>query len=118
MNQTNNSLGLVSAYALNYLRDKLTLRITHPTGPLVTANWHIRHQKRMGTYEQYSNLVKIADAPFPSSTTIDLSLTRPLGKINLHLHIKNLLNQTYFDKGNIPQPGFWLMAGASVLVFN
>jgi iron complex outermembrane receptor protein len=115
MNQASESLGMTSAYSLNYLRDKITVRVTHPIGRrIASASWHIRYQKRMGTYEKYENLVKTADEPFPPFATVDLAISRSMGPLALHLHFRNLLNQTYFDKGNIPQPGLWIMGRATV----
>ena len=34
--------------------------------------------------------------------------------IVLHIDANNILNTTYVDYGNVPQPGFWFAAGATV----
>jgi iron complex outermembrane receptor protein len=105
---------MISAYTLNYLRDKLTARLSHPLGKLMNVSWYFRYQKRMGAYEKYENQVKVGDEPFPAFSTIDLSLNKRIGEMVMFLHINNILNQSYFDKSNLPQPGFWLMGGVSI----
>lgn len=32
-------------------------------------------------------------------------------RLNLYAELNNLLNSTYYDLGNIPQPGIWFKAG-------
>jgi iron complex outermembrane receptor protein len=113
MNQDTDTKGLVSLYALNYLRDKLTAQFHHRLFKNLTAGWFFRYQQRMGTYEKFENLVKVSDEPYPSFTTLDLKLNYQYQDITFNLSLNNLYNTHYFDRGNIPQPGFWLMGGIS-----
>ena len=32
-------------------------------------------------------------------------------RVNLYLRANNVLDRTWYDFGDIPQPGFWVMAG-------
>jgi iron complex outermembrane receptor protein len=59
---------------------------------------------------QYSFSIK-SDEPYPSFATLDLKLDYRLNAVTLHLSLNNLGNTAYFDRGNIPQPGFWLTGG-------
>lgn len=34
-------------------------------------------------------------------------------RLNLYLRANNLLNRTWYDFGDIPQPGLWLIVGVS-----
>ncbi|MDR2495878.1 MAG: TonB-dependent receptor [Tannerellaceae bacterium] len=114
MIQKADTRGMISAYTLNYLRDKLTARLSHPLGKLMNVSWYFRYQNRMGTYEKFENQVKVGDEPFPAFSTLDLSLNKRIDDVGIFLHINNLFNRYYFDKGNLPQPGFWLMGGVSI----
>ena len=44
---------------------------------------------------------------------LDAKLSYDFPHLNLFLRANNLLNRTWYDFGDIPQPGLWLMAGAS-----
>ena len=42
---------------------------------------------------------------------LDAKLNYEFPRLNLYLRANNLLNSTWYDFGDIPQPGLWLMAG-------
>ncbi|MDR2810863.1 MAG: TonB-dependent receptor [Tannerellaceae bacterium] len=111
MHQTTDTQGLISMYALNYLRDKFTAQFSHPIVKELSANWYFRFQKRMGVYEKFENLEKTGDVPYPAFSTLDLRLAYRYQDITLYLNLNNLYDTYYFDKGNVPQAGFWLMGG-------
>ncbi|MDR1918956.1 MAG: TonB-dependent receptor [Tannerellaceae bacterium] len=116
MHQSSDTQGLVSVYALNYLRDKLTARFSHQVFSDLSLDWYFRLQKRMGTYEKFEHLEKVGDQPYPAYSTLDLKLTYPYKAFRFHLSLSNLYNTHYFDRGNIPQPGFWLTGGITYLL--
>lgn len=113
MHQSSDTQGLLSLYTLNYLRDKFTVHFSHPIGKAFSAGWYFRFQKRMGTYEKFENLEKTADAPYPPFSTLDLRLSYRYQDLTFGLNLNNLYDTYYFDKGNIPQAGFWLTGGIS-----
>jgi iron complex outermembrane receptor protein len=113
MHQTSDAQGLTSLNALSYLRDKFTARLSHQVGRL-SADWYFRFQKRMGTYEKFEGLEKVGNASYPPFSVLDLKLSYKYRFLGFHISINNLYNTHYFDRGNIPQPGLWLMGGVSV----
>ena len=44
---------------------------------------------------------------------LDTKLSYAFPHLNLYLRANNLLNRTWYDFGDIPQPGLWLMVGVS-----
>ena len=116
MYQSHNTQGLISMYALNYLRDKFTAQLNHPITKGLSAAWYFRFQKRIGTYEKFENLEKTGDEPYPAFSTLDLRLDYRYRDISIYLKLNNLYNTIYFDKGNVPQAGFWLMGGIACLI--
>ena len=44
---------------------------------------------------------------------LDAKLSYDFPRLNLYLRANNLLNRTWYDFGDIPQPGLWIMAGVS-----
>ncbi|GAB6394367.1 MAG: TonB-dependent receptor [Bacteroidales bacterium] len=113
IHQTTDTQGLISVYALNYLRDKLTAQFHHSLGKGLSANWFFRFQKRMGSYEKFENLQKVSDEPYPAFSTLDLKVSYQYRNITFHAAFNNLYDTDYFDKGNIPQAGFWFIGGIS-----
>jgi len=113
MHQSSDSKDLLSLYSLNYLRDKLTAQFHHSIYKGLTAGWYFRYQKRMGFYEKYENLEKVANVNYPAFSTLDLKLNYTYDDISFNISLNNLYNTHYFDRGNIPQPGFWLTGGIS-----
>ncbi|WP_291128668.1 TonB-dependent receptor domain-containing protein, partial [Dysgonomonas sp. UBA7698] len=113
MHQTSDAQNMISLYSLNYLRDKFTAQFHHQIYKGLSAGWYFRLQKRMGFYEKYENLVKVGNEHYPAFSTLDLKLNYKYNDLQLNLSMNNLYNTHYFDRGNIPQPGFWLMGGIS-----
>lgn len=113
MNSEHDAKNLISHYALNYLRDKFTVRFNHPIWKGLSAGWYFRYQKRMGTYEKYVDLKKVGDEPYPAFSTLDLKLDYQCKEVLFSLNLNNLYDTRYFDLGNIPQAGFWLSGSVS-----
>lgn len=116
LHQDKSSADLISNYALNYLRDKVTLKLEHPIVKNVTANWNFRWQKRMGGYVQYTNGVKGELTNYEPFSTLDLRINWQLKDFMLHLSANNLYDTKFYDLGNIPQAGFWLIGGISYIL--
>ncbi|RRD77376.1 TonB-dependent receptor plug domain-containing protein [Tannerella forsythia] len=113
MNQTADSKGLESKYLLNYLRDKLTVQLRHPVYRNFSAAWHFRLQKRMGNYRRFEGGTDAGLHPYPAFSVLDLKLNYKLRNVDLHVNLNNLYDTQYYDVGNVPQAGFWLMGGVT-----
>lgn len=116
MHQSCDTQDLISVYSLNYLRDKFTMKFNHRIWNGFSADWYFRFQKRMGSYEKYEALKKVGDEPYPAFSTLDLKLNYQYQDITFHLTFNNLCDTHYFDRGNIPQAGFWLIGGISYVI--
>jgi len=113
MHQSSETDKMISLYSLNYLRDKFTAQFHHHIYKNLSAGWYFRYQNRMGTYEKYVNRQKVGDKHYPAFSTLDLKLNYKYNDVLFNLTLNNLYDTYYFDRGNIPQPGFWLMGGIS-----
>lgn len=112
MHQDSDTKDMISMYSLNYLRDKFTIKFNHQIYKGLSAAWFFRFQKRMGVYEHYDRQTeKKTIKQYPSFSTLDLKLNYKYEDANIYLGLNNLYDTHYFDRGNIPQPGFWLMGG-------
>jgi iron complex outermembrane receptor protein len=116
VNQDRNVGNLISNYVLDYLRHKFVAGLSHPVYKGLSADWQFRWQKREGTYSQLvskkEEREKIFKEPaFPVFSLLDLKLNWKQNNLTVYLTINNLFNISYYDRGNIPQPGFWLIGG-------
>ncbi|MBO4570439.1 MAG: TonB-dependent receptor [Bacteroidales bacterium] len=91
---------LQSAYALEYLRNKVTAQADFRLSQAFSLNLSCRRIDRAGGYEPY--------------TLLGARLNWVSGPFRLYAEGDNLLNVSYYDHFNVPQPGIWLRAGMSI----
>ena len=100
--------GIVSQYALEYLRHKLV-------ATLYTSIWHhlsltinARWQDRVGYYTTFSGDV----CDYKPYALVDARLQWQAPRYSLYAEVNNLFdNRHYIDFGNVPQPGIWFVGG-------
>ena len=93
---------LRSLYSLEYIRHKV----------VVQADFKILDRLALDLSWRYidRNTGSALLAPYD---LLDAKLSYDFTRLNLYLRANNLLDKTWYDFGDIPQPGFWLMAGVS-----
>ncbi|MDO5751310.1 MAG: TonB-dependent receptor, partial [Rothia sp. (in: high G+C Gram-positive bacteria)] len=101
-----------SNYAFEYLRHKAVVRLSHQIYSLLKADWTLRLQQRTGGYLLYKE-GKPSDSlvPYGTHALLDLRLTWETRPLSLWLDLNNVTATRYYDLGNVPQPGFTLLAG-------
>jgi iron complex outermembrane receptor protein len=112
MNQNKEAVNnLISNYVLDYLRHKFTVGLSHPIYKNLNVNWQFRWQDRQGTYTKYENLKAAYETAYPAFSILDVKVNYQIKDLNIYLVINNLFDTSYYDLGNIPQPGIWVMGG-------
>lgn len=102
--------GIVSRYVLEYLKHKFVADAQmHLTGKL-DLGLSCRYLDRMGSYK---DRVEAAHSYKPYSV-VDARLSWNESNWKAYLNANNVLNKTYMDAGNVPQPGLWVMAGVAL----
>lgn len=102
--------GIVSKYVLEYLKHKFVADAQmHLTGKL-DLGLSCRYLDRMGSYK---DRVEVAHSYKPYSV-VDARLSWNESNWKAYLNANNVLNKTYMDAGNVPQPGLWLVAGVAL----
>ena len=93
---------LRSLYSLEYIRHKV----------VVQADFKILDRLALDLSWRYidRNTGSALLAPYD---LLDAKLSYDFTRLNLYLRANNLLDKTWYDFEDIPQPGFWLMAGVS-----
>jgi len=99
---------IVSQYALEYLRHKLTSNLQLNIWQKLQGNIYMRWQDRVGNYTDFSGNVKKYN-PF---ALFDVRLSWNEPQYSLYVEANNVFNnRDYVDYGNVPQPGTWIVAG-------
>lgn len=106
---------LQSRYAMEYLRNKVVTQADFHIWKNLLANISYRWNDRVGDYELFdggvSTKTKVEYKPY---SLIDCGLFWNAKKYRIYVEANNILNKTYYDHGNIPQPGLWVRAGVVV----
>ena len=111
IHQKKESADYISNYALDYLRHKFTAHLNHAIWRGFSASWYLRWQDRAGSYTKYEAQKPAYEEPYAPYCVVDLKLNWQHKALNLYAELNNLFDATYYDLGNIPQPGFWFKAG-------
>ncbi|MTK52380.1 TonB-dependent receptor [Paludibacter sp.] len=101
----------VSSYSTDYLRHQAKMRISQPIIGKLSAAWQLSLNDRAGTYV---NVATNKETNFNAYLLCDLKLQWKAKYYQLFAEATNLFNTTYFDFGNLPQPGRWFKVGVSV----
>ncbi len=102
-----------SLYALEYLRHKVVARLDHKIWKQLTASWAFRWQERMGHYMDYSYNTDGVQHIYRPYSLLDVKVQWTAPAYQLYIEATNLFDKTYYDHGNIPQPGIWMRGGVS-----
>ena len=97
--------------AMEYLRHKFVARLAHKVCSRLSMAWDLRWQDRVGNYLSGGGLVS-----YHPYWSLDAKLQWDAPRYQLYVQATNLTNHHYYDLGNVPQPGIWVMAGAKVKV--
>ena len=101
--------GLVSQYALEYLRHKLVARLNTSLWRELSLGLNLRWQDRTGLYTTFSGDV----CDYRPYALLDARLQWTKPRYTVYAELNNVLdNRSYVDFGNVPQPGAWLVVGS------
>ena len=99
--------GIVSQYALEYLRHKLVASAKVPIIAHLTLGLDCRWQDRVGSYTDFDG--KVCD--YEPYALVDARLTWQQPKWKVYIETNNLFDTRYRDFGLVEQPGRWVIVG-------
>jgi vitamin B12 transporter len=101
-----------SKYAMEYLRNKVVAKLDMHFLSHLYINLAYRWQERVGNYELFKDGKDagkmVSYKPF---SLVDAKITWNEPNYDIFVNLNNILDYTYYDHGNIPQPGIWVKAG-------
>jgi len=102
----------MSKYVLDILRHKAEFLLNHEIWHNFSATWALTFQYREGGYIKYQNgVADTMETPYDPFFQLDLTLNYRYQNWMIFAEATNLLNHTYVDYGNVPQPGIWFRTG-------
>ena len=104
--------GIVSQYALEYLRHKLVASARLPIIDHLTLGIDSRWQDRVGSYTDFEG--KVCD--YKPYFLVDTRLTWQQSKWKVYAEANNVFDTRYRDFGLVEQPGRWVIVGATVFI--
>ena len=104
--------GIVSQYALEYLRHKLVARAQIPIVSNLTLGLNLRWQDRAGQYTDFDNNIQ----DYKPFALMDSRLSWQKPHYELYFEASNLTGTRYRDYGLVEQPGRWLVVGTKFLI--
>ena len=102
--------GITSKYVLEYVKNKMVANLQLNLWRTLDLGLNYRLLHRMGGYIDTSN----QRHNYATYGILDARLSWNTGKWTAFAAANNLLNRTYVDYGNVPQPGTWITAGISI----
>lgn len=111
LNQDKESGTLISKYLLDYLKHKIDIRLNHDLYRNLSVSWLVSYQDRNGTFTLWEGNKYGKEVDYAPIWLINTRINWIKNKVNLYLEASNLLNKSYFDYGNVEQPGAWFKAG-------
>lgn len=99
-------------YVADNLKHKLSIRLDHRIIGKLAAGWGIQYQDRNGSYTDFTNGTAGNEVDFAPYWLLNLRLAYNTKHKEFFMDVTNLLDQTYTDIANVPQPGRWVQVGA------
>ena len=103
-----------SRSTLEYLRHKFVANLDLNIWSKLDLTMKYRWQKRTGSFTRKDNSGNAVVSKFTPYGLMDARLSWNADKYKLFVEANNVFNTKYYDFGSLPQPGTWIMAGASV----
>jgi iron complex outermembrane receptor protein len=105
------SKGYQSRYVLDHLTHKLTFRLSHKIVKGLQLDYAFSWNKRKGEYTSYTTNPAGVLQPYPTCYLLDIRLSYSYKMLLFYVEASNVLNQKYFDLGDLEQPGVWIRGG-------
>lgn len=106
----------ISQYVFNYLKHKLSANLSLPFMKDFTLNLLGKYCQREGMFVSYANNPAGENKKYDPFFTMDLNLNYQLNSFtDIYFSATNIFNKEYYDIGNIPQAGRWIIFGTKIV---
>jgi len=112
LNSSKKSNGLISYYALDFLKHKLQIDFNIKLYKTIGLSTLLNYSHRNGTFTDYSTGDEKKYKPY---IILDAKLYWHTGNFNIYLVCNNIFNTKYYDFGNLQSSGIWVSGGINYL---
>ena len=106
-----NEPGIVSQYALEYLRHKLVAGLQTKEWRGFSMRLNCRWQDRVGAYTSFDGTL----CDYRPYALVDARIQKQTQRYLVYVEANNLFdNRSYVDFGNVQQPGLWVVTGLKI----
>lgn len=102
---------IISNYVLDHLKNKITGSVHQSVLKNLTLELKFVFQDREGTFTQFSSGNQGNEVNYSPFWMFDSKMVYSRQKWDVYLSVNNLFDVSYYDIGNVAQPGRWLKAG-------
>jgi len=103
-----NEPGIVSQYALEYLRHKFVAGLQTKEWKGFSMRLNCRWQDRVGAYTSFDGTL----CDYRPYALVDTRIQKKAQHYTVYVEVNNLFdNRSYVDFGNVQQPGLWIVSG-------
>lgn len=117
INQQKDADNYISNYAMEYLKHKFTARLRHAVWKNISCQWNFRWQDRVGGYTKYEDLKPAYEVSYAPYAVLDVKLSWLQKNWTVFAEATNIFDASYYDIGNIPQPGCWISGGVKYVLY-
>lgn len=104
----------ISYYVLDNLKNKINISLNKEIGRFFLIDIRSTYQQREGTYTSFENGSWGDEVGFKPFWLFDSKFSWRLKYCNFFVSVNNILNTSYYDIGNVVQPGRIIKLGVSV----
>ena len=113
IDQTKDAGKYTSKYSLNYLKNKLVINLRMQPLKQVALNISGHYNDRNGSFLRYDkvNDTYLSDKSYAPYWLFNAKLRYDIDSWDFYIQASNLLDNHYYDMGNIRMPGRWIKIG-------
>ncbi|MBP7102601.1 MAG: TonB-dependent receptor [Bacteroidales bacterium] len=105
------NINYISRYTLDHLEHQLSMTLVHAIYKELKISYHLSYNKRKGQYISYQNSLSGELKKYPAYCLLDIRLQYTYQYFTFYIEASNILNQTYYDFGDLEQAGIWFKGG-------
>ncbi len=113
INQKKLKSEMISYYVLDNLKHKFVASVNQPVFGNVFADIKFIFQDREGSFTDYTSGSYDNETSYKPFWLVDAKIMYHKNNLSFYMAASNLFNKSYFDLGNVVQPGRWMKAGIS-----
>lgn len=101
----------ISNYVLDNLKHKFTAHLNQYFTSNLSLDLRTVFQDREGSYTEYGYGNWGSEIDYPPFWLLDAKVNYDWNKLKFYVSAQNLMDKSYYDIGNVEQPGRWFKAG-------